>query len=387
MTYDFDQVANRRHSDSLKWDWYAEDVLPFWVADMDFAPPPAVIDALRERVTHGIFGYGHRYQELAEVICARLLQRYRWSVQPQELMYLPGLGCGLNLVSRAIGEPGDQILMQTPIYPPFLSAPGDQQRELLTHQLNPYVEQDRLRYRIDFDGFESTITDRTGMFMLCNPHNPVGEMYTMAELTRLAEICARHGTVICADEVHCDLNLDHSEHQPIAAIDPDISQNCITLMAPSKTFNIAGLYFSFAVVQNPELRKRLEKAARGIVPNVNILGPHAALAAYRDGADWHRQLLIYLAGNRDFVFDYLARELPEIRATRPSATFLSWLDFRNTPAATDPHRYLLEHGRVALNSGDDFGPGGAGFARLNFGCPRTLLEEGLERIRKALRDR
>jgi cystathionine beta-lyase len=387
MSYDFDHLPDRRRSDSNKWNIYAPDVLPMWVADMDFKPPPAVLRALNERIDHGIFGYGHRDPELAEVIRERLARLYDWEVEPQDLMYLPGLGCALNLVCKAIGQPGDQVLIQTPIYPPFLDAPDNQDRRLATFELACHHQNGLLHYEIDFDAFERAIGDRPALFMLCNPHNPVGKMFERADLERLAETCCRNEVVICTDEIHCDLILDDHRHHPVAAVGPEISKRCITLMAPSKTFNLAGFYFGFAVVQDRELRRRLERAARGIVPHANIMGPHAALAAYRDGGRWVQDLLQYLVANRDFCLAFVRKHMPEIAVTAPNATFLLWMDCRSLDLDRDPYTFFLEHARVALNDGRAFGPGGEGFVRLNFGCPRVLLEEGLERMRVALKNR
>lgn len=223
--------------------------------------------------------------------------------------------------------------------------------------------------------------------MLCHPHNPVGRAFDEAELQRLAAFCERHDLTICSDEIHCDLLLDGRQHKPFATLALEIAQRCITLMAPSKTFNIAGLGASFAIIENPKLRSRFQHTMRGIVPDTNILALHAALAAYRYGGDWLRELLDYLARNRDYAVDYVTRHLPGVRVTIPQATYLLWLDCRQTVAADNPHRFFLEHAEVALNDGLTFGPGGQGFVRLNFGCSRATLHEGLERMRAALAKR
>ena len=386
MPYDFDRLPPRRYTDSLKWHRYG-DALPLWVADMDFPAPEPVLAALHERIAHGVFGYGAPPDALTETLCARMADRYRWTVTPEQIVYLPGLVCGLNVVCRAIGEPGDEVLVQTPVYPPFLSAPGHQERRLITAELTAECRDGRLYYTFDDAAFAARIGPHTRLFMLCHPHNPVGRAFNEEELTRLAVICERYDLTVCSDEIHCDLLLDGRRHTPLAALNPDIAQRCITLMAPSKTFNIPGLGASFAIIQNPELRRRCKQALRGIVPDVNILGLVAAQAAYQYGDDWLQALRAYLAANRDSVIDFVARRLPGVRTTVPEATYLAWLDCRDAGIPGNPHEFFLQQTEVALNDGAAFGPGGEGFVRLNFGCSRTLLTEGLERMETALAGR
>lgn len=386
MPHDFDHAPDRRGSDSLKWQRYG-DALPLWVADMDFGSPEPVLTALHERVRHEVLGYGAPPDALSAVICARMDALYHWTVTPDQIVYLPGLVCGLNVACRAVGAPGDAVLVQTPVYPPFLSAPIHQDRQLRIAELTAETRAGRLHYRFDDAILAAAISPQTRLFMLCHPHNPVGRVFSPAELLRLAALCERHDLTVCADEIHGDLLLDGHTHTPFATLAPEIAQRCITLMAPSKTFNIAGLGASFAIIQNPELRRRFQHAMRGIVPDPNILGLHAALAAYQRGADWLQALRSYLTANRDEVLDFVDRHLPGIRVTAPEATYLAWLDCRAADLPEDPHRFFLRHAGVALNDGATFGPGGAGFVRLNFGCPRALLAEGLERMRTSLAQR
>ena len=383
MSHDFDRPPARRGSDSLKWQRYG-DALPLWVADMDFAAPEPVLAALHDRVKHGVFGYGAPPTELTEVLCARMAELYRWTVEPEQIVYLPGLVSGLNVVCRAVGESGDEVLVQEPVYPPFLTAPGQQERRLVTAELTAEPRAGRLYYTFDDDAFAAAIGPRTRLFILCHPHNPVGRAFEVEELRRLAMLCERHDLTICSDEIHCDLLFDGRHHTPFATLSPDIAQRCVTLMAPSKTFNIPGLGASFAIIQNPELRRRFQQALRGIVPDANVLGLTAALAAYQHGDAWLRDLLDYLAANRAFLVDAIDRTLPGLRTTVPEATYLAWLDCRETKIAGNPHRFFLERAGVALNDGATFGPGGAGFVRLNFGCARATLAEALERMRAAL---
>jgi cystathionine beta-lyase len=382
MSYDFDQIIDRRHTESLKWRYYDEDVLPLWVADMDFAVPEPVIRALQERVAHGIFGYGLPPGSLREVIQERLARLYGWHVETGEILFVPGVVTGFNLACRAIGAPGDEVLVETPVYPPMLSAPGDAERIC---KVVPLVE-GRERYEHDFDAFEQAVTEHTSLFLFCNPHNPVGRVFEIAELERLAEICLRHDIVICSDEIHCDFIYQRHRHIPIASLSPEVAAQTITLLAPSKTYNIAGLSCSVGVIQNPDLRARLKKTCTGLVPHVNVLGYTAGLAAYRDGQAWLDALLIYLEANRDYLLKYIAAAMPSIKCKQPEGTFLAWLDCREAPIPGDPHQFFLEHARVALNDGTTFGKGGEGFVRLNFGCPRATLTEALERMQVALEE-
>ena len=293
MIYDFDAGPDRRATESEKWRAYPPDVLPLWVADMDFVSPEPVIRALRERVEHGVFGYPHEPPELREIIVARLADRYGWQIRLEDLVYIPGVIRGFNLACHTVAEPGGSVLVQTPVYPPMLSAAGTAG---MTRQDAPLARDANGSYRVDWENFDSAITDQTRLFILCNPHNPVGRVFRRDELTRMAQTCLRRGVLICSDEIHCDLVYPGQRHIPIASLDPAIAQNTITLMAPSKTFNIAGLDCSFAIIQNAELRQRYQDAQRGLVGGIDVMGWTAALAAYRDGDEWLTQVLAYRIG-------------------------------------------------------------------------------------------
>jgi cystathionine beta-lyase len=384
IQYDFDLPYERRGTDSEKWKAFGNEVLPLWVADMDFPAPPAVLQALHERVAHGIFGYGGVTAELSEAICHRLWEYYHWAVTPDQLLFLPGLVSGLNISCRAVCPPGAGVLVQTPIYPPFLSAPVNQGLHVNIAELFVTRSKQWLHYSIDYNAFEAAIQSHTRLFMLCNPHNPVGRCYTREELINLAEICTRNDLIICADEIHCDLLLENSSHLPIASLSPEIAKRCITLMAPSKTFNIAGLYCGFAIIQNPSLRKQYQLAAQGIMPEVNLLGFTAALAAYKNGETWHKELMVYLNGNRNVFTDYVQEHLPMLRTTIPEGTFLAWLDCSATGIIGNQHEFFLNHAKVALNDGQRFGQGGNDFVRLNFGCSRSTLTQALMQMKFAL---
>ncbi|HEU4437730.1 MAG TPA: MalY/PatB family protein [Methylomirabilota bacterium] len=383
MTYDFDRVIDRRHTLSNKWRKYPADVLPFWVADMDFRSPEPVVRAMRERVEHGVYGYGFDDPEFAEVFADRAQKRYGWKISPEAVVLVAGVIPGFNVACRALTSPGDGLLMQVPVYPPILRSPGNHG---LTRDAAPLGRQRDGRYVADLDALRAAIHERTRAFLLCNPHNPVGRVFTREELTGMAATCLERGLPIIADEIHCDLLYSGQRHVPIASLGPEVEQRTITLMAPSKTFNLAGLKVSVAVIPNASLRERF-LAARGdlVQAQVNIMGYAAALAAYRDGHDWLEQLMRYLEANRDYLAQYVARHLPGITMVTPEGTYLAWLDCCGArPAAADPFTFFLERAKVAFNDGALFGPGGEGFVRLNFGTPRALLTEGLERMRRAL---
>ena len=380
MSCDLDQIIDRRGTCCYKWDRYPEDVLPLPVADMDFVSPEPVLRGLHQRVDHGVFGYTEAPGALYDVIRERLDALYGWEVTKEQILFLPGVVVGFNLACHAIGEPGDAVLVQPPVYGPFLSAPGNARRVLQCAE----VQRRGDRYEVDFDAFEAAMTERTRTFILCNPHNPVGRVYERGELERMAEICLRHDVVICSDEIHCDLLFSGHEHIPIASLAPEVAQKTITLMAPSKTFNIAGLKCSFAVIQDEALRERYRTAHAGLVSGVNLFGYPAALAAYSEGQEWLLQVLAYLEGSRDLLRDYVTEELPGIEMVVPEGTYLAWLDCRAAGIPGRPGAFFLEAARVALNEGAAFGPGGEGFVRLNFACTRALLQEALERMKGAL---
>jgi len=381
MNYDFDRVIDRSSTESAKWRRYGNDVLPLWVADMDFVVPEPVIRALRERVEFGVFGYPTEVPGLRPVLVERLKHLYGWQVEPEALILLPGVVTGFNLAIRAVTSAGDGVLAQTPVYYPILHAPGNANCILDEMELS---RQSDGSYSIDFDRFEAAITKQTRIFVLCNPHNPVGRVFRREELERMAEICLRHELVICSDEIHCDLIFPGHAHLPIASLAPELGQRTITLMAPSKTYNLAGLQCSFAIIENPELRKQYLAHRAGLVPWVNVLGQAAALAAYRDGQPWLEELLGYLAANRDFLYAYVATNFPGITMHKPEGTYLAWLDCRQAGIHGNPHKFFLEKAKVAMNDGAPFGRGGEGFVRLNFGCPRATLEEALDRMKGAL---
>lgn len=379
----FDEPLNRRQSESIKWRLFDEDVLPMWVADMDFRSPEPVMEALHQRIEHGVFGYPGMLDGLVETIVARMQNQYGWSIQPEDVMLVPGVVTGFNYTAHALCNPGEGMLMQTPVYHPFLDAPKNAG---LLRQETLLVRDEAGQYQVDFEAFEAAITPQTRLFLLCNPHNPVGRVFRREELERMADICLRHGLLICSDEIHCDLVFAPNRHIPIASLAPEIAQNTVTLMAPSKTYNIAGLECSFAVVPNPQLREKLQNGRQGLVGFVNILGQTAALAAYQHGQPWLDALLAYLKDNLDTLERTVREELPGVSIARPEGTYLAWLDCRET-GLEDSCAFFLKEARVAVNDGREFGRGGEGFVRFNFGCPRAQLNEALERMKSALLSR
>lgn len=380
MTYDFDQPVDRRRSDSTKWRIYGDDVLPLWTADMDFRSPEPVVEALRARVEHGVFGYCVEPPELGDVIVERLARLYDWRVDADAIVLQTGTQAGFEHVCRVAAAVEDGVLVQPPVYPPIVGAPA---RNGSIHQEAPLVMRPDGAWEIDLDAFNAAITDRTRVFILCNPHNPVGRVFGREELERLAAICLRRNVLICSDEIHCDLLFDGHRHVPIASLDPEVARRSVTLIAPSKTFNVPGLRCSIAIVPDPALRRRLRVGSPEFA-EVNSLGLVAALAAYRNGQEWLDEVLAYLRANRDFVVDYVRRELPGIDMVAPEATYLAWLDCRPSGIAGNPQQFFLEQGRVALHDGASFGTGGEGFVRLNFACPRSTLSQALARMKDAL---
>jgi cystathionine beta-lyase len=380
MTFDFDRRIDRAASDSRKWRKFAgQDVLPLWIADMDFAAPPAVVAALHRRVDHGVFGYGMALPPLVEALVAYCEAHYQWKIDPAWIVWLPGLVTGLNVAAAAFGEAGDEILTCTPVYPPFLSAPRNQGCETVAV---PLAVRPDGRYEFDWPALEAAVTARTRQFSLCSPHNPVGRVFTRAELERVAAFCERHNLILVSDDIHCDLILDDLPHIPVAALSAAAAARTITLMAPSKTYNIPGLACSFAIISDAKLRTAFVRATAGIVPEMNVLGYAACEGALRDGEPWRQALLAYLRGNRDFLAAFVGTHLPGVTMTPCEATYLAWLDVSalNLP---NPGRFFETHG-VGLADGAQYGTPVGRFVRLNFGCPRATLTEALDRMARAV---
>jgi len=378
---DFDRVVDRRQSDSIKWNYYDEDVTPMWIADTDFESPPCVIEALHERVSHGIFGYAKVADSLYDVVIERKKQRFNWDVSKPQISFVPGIVTGFNLAIRAVCQPGDAVIYQTPAYPPFLSAPESGGFRSVHNEM---IQQADRSYLIDFDSFERQIVDnKVKAFILCNPQNPTGRVFSRKELEQLAEICLRHHVVICSDEIHCDIVYHEHTHIPIASLSKEVSENTLTFIAPSKTYNIAGLHASVAIIQSEKLFTQFCRAREGIVGNPGLLALVAAEAAFRGGDDWLRQCIDYLTVNRDWLVENVPRLLPGVKMAKPQATFLGWLDCRET-GLTNPQKFFLEKARIGFNEGSAFGSNGCGFVRLNFGTQKAILEDAVRRMSGAL---
>ena len=394
MTFDFESLPDRRGTGSLKWDKYAgRDVIPMWVADMDFRSPPCVIEALASRVGHGVFGYTEPHAEVTGATVAWLRDRHGVDAQADWLVWFPGLVPALNVVCRAFGTIGDEVLALTPVYPPFLTAPGFSDRVSVTVPL----ALDGDRWEVDVARLEAALTPRTRVLIFCNPHNPVGRVFTESEVRAVMELCRARGVVFCSDEIHADLVLGpmaptggsdaegrasghDMRHVSAAAIGE--APHAIVLMAPSKTFNTPGLSCAFALIPDPSVRMAVRRAARGLITEVNAMGYVACAAAFREGEPWRRALIDVLRGNRDALYRFVAEKMPTIRLRPMEATYLAWLDCRDL--GVDDPAGLFEKAGVGLSDGRHFGPGGEGFVRLNFGCPRSRLMEALRRMEAAL---
>lgn len=375
MEFDFETLIDRRGTGSLKWEKYAgRDVLPFWVADMDFVSPPAVLEALQTRLDHGVFGYTLPTPEAVAAVLRYLADVQGLAVERDELVWMPGLVPALNVCAAAYAEPGEEILTCTPVYPPFLSAPVWRDRVLKTVALT--LEGDR--YTFDWAGLEAAVTPKTRAFILCNPHNPVGRVYTRDELERLAAFCEAHNLVLLSDEIHCDLVLDPAvRHIPTLGLGESVAARTVAMYAPSKTYNLPGLCCAFLVIPDARLRGRFRLAARGYITEVNALGYAGCAAAFSHGEPWRQELLNVLRANRDRLYAFLAEHCPKIVIQPMEATYLAWLDVRAL-GLENPVAHFEAHG-IGLSNGVDFYA--PGFLRFNFGCPPALLEQGLSRLK------
>lgn len=374
--FDFTTRIDRTGTGSLKWDRYP-DAMPLWVADMDFRSPPAVLKALRATVDHGVFGYTVPYPTVETAVTDYLARVHQLDVSPDQLAWTPGMVPVLNLLCQGFAEPGDGVMTASPVYPPFLTAPKNQTREL---QAIPLTEVDG-QATFDFVRMEAEVHERTKVFILCNPHNPVGRVYTRDELERLADFCIRHDLILVSDEIHCDLVLNpDTPHISMASLGDEIAARTFTLMSPSKTYNIPGLATAYAIFPNPDLKRRLARATKDIFTEINIFGYAGCAAAYTHGEPWRQALLDVLRTNRDLVYAFMAEHHPEVGMRPMDATYLAWMDFRPWAEARGierPWKHFLDRG-IALSDGTPFGA--PGFLRLNFGCPTAYLEEALGKM-------
>jgi len=385
--YDFDRWIDRRASDSIKWAFNEQlfgddDVISMWIADMDFAIPEPVSRAIQQRAAHPIYGYPMCAPTYSDALIAWWRRRHHWEIQKEWLTYNPGVIPALVVAILAFTQPGDKIVIQPPVYPPFFNIVKHNGRQIVENALR--VENGR--YQMDFADLEKRLDSRTKMLILCNPHNPVGRVWTRAELTRLGEICLAKHIIIVSDEIHADIVYPWAKHVPIASISDAFAQNTITCLAPSKTFNLAGLYASATIIPNPRWQAQFNHTLESLAhKSINVLGIVALEAAYRCGEAWLDQLLDYLRGNLDLAMEYIAARIPEIQVIRPEGTYLLWLDCRALGLAPVALKeFMLKQARVALNDGPTFGTQGEGFQRMNIACPRTVLAEALRRIEAAV---
>lgn len=388
MEYNFNRVPDRRIPGVVnKWTYYPGDPLPMWVADMDFPAPKPILDALRQAVRHGVLGYELPSQALLETVAARMERLYSWKVKPEWVIPVTGIVNGFNIAARAFGASKKKYLIQPPVYNEFHELKNNVGLKQLDAPLVKRVRGNLLHYEIDWDLFKRQ-AKKAGMFLLCNPHNPLGIIFSRSDLRRMAEICLENKVLMISDEIHSELLLDDRKFTPLARLSSEVAKNTITLIAPSKTFNVPGLFCGFAIIPDKELRDEYVKAANHLRVHVASLGLRAAQAAFSGECDeWLKELRCYLTGNRDFLIDYVTTKMPGVRITMPQATYLAWLDFTQLEVETSPYEFFFEKAKVALSDGAIFGENGKGHVRLNFGTSRRILQQGLERMDQALHAR
>lgn len=386
----FDETVERKNTDSLKYDFaaqygMAEDVLPLWVADMDFRAPEAVLSALHERVEHGIFGYTEVKEDYADIVADWQEKRFGWRPRREWLVKTPGVVFGLNHVVRALTEPGDAVLIQQPVYYPFASLVRDNGRQLVNNELL----WDGKRYRIDFEDFERKIADNgVKLFLLCSPHNPVGRVWTKEELARMGEICLRYNVFVASDEIHSDFTYGGHPHTVFAAVSEKLAQRSVICTSPSKTFNLAGLQISNLFIPDQELREKVKRQLHITgYEECNIFGLTACRAAYRHGEAWLKELTAYLRGNVDYVGVFLKEQIPQIRVVEPEGTYLLWLDCSGLSLEEKAlSEFMAKKAKLWLDAGSMFGEKSGQFMRMNLTCPRSVLKTAMERLREAVRE-
>lgn len=393
MTHNFDEIIERRNTDSIKWTHYPADVLPMWVADMDFLTPEPIRNALHAMLDRGVLGYEFLQRRTKEVVAARMQRLYGWQVDPEWVVATTGVVTGFNIAARAVCQPGDGVLIHTPAYNMFHALYKNLN---LVKQFSPLTltaDANVLHAELDWETFARTFHSndaRTKMFLFCHPHNPLGKVFRREELQAMAETAMQQDAIIVSDEIHSELMLDGSKHIPIAVLSPEIADKTITLIAASKTFNTAGLFCAFAIIPNAELRTRFVRANDEITGHVASMGLVASEAAFSGACDdWLNELRVYLKGNRDFVVDYLTENFPDARFTIPQATYLQWIDFseyvRIGKMDKKPYDFFLENAKVALGNGKIFDEDCENYVRLNFAAPRSMVQEGLQRMLLSLK--
>lgn len=383
--YDFDRVTPRREMGALKWDtgrlFKQDDLIPLWVADMDFPAPPEVVELMTSRAEHGIYGYSSRKQSYHDALIGWLDRRHRWKIQQEWIAYAPGVVPALSMLVLTFTEPGDRIVLQSPVYPPFFEVIGENGRVVAENEL---VLRDG-SYEMDLADLEKHLSSGAKMMFLCNPHNPVGRVWREDELRKVVELCQRYGVLLVSDEIHADLVYPNHRHIPVASLSEEAARQTITCLSTGKTFNLAGLHTAAVIIPDAARKKAYEKTLRALHLFIeNYFGSFAAQAAYTYGEEWLDELIVYLQGNLDFLEQTIRRELPGVHLIRPEGTYLAWLDVRAwgmSPTAIK--KWMYQEAKVALNEGSTFGRQGAGFLRINLACPRVTLAEGLSRIVRA----
>ena len=387
MKFNFDKIIDRTNNFSAKWsemnkNFGTNNLLPMWVADMDFLTAPCVMEALKDRLEQGIFGYTTRPSSYNESIVNWLDNRFSWKINQEWLMFSPAVITSISLLIQNLTQKNDKIMIQEPVYSPFHSIVESNERNLV---ISPLVKLDDGSYVMDYEDIEAKIKD-VKVFILCNPHNPVGRVWTREELTRLGEICLKHNVLVISDEIHSDIILKNHKHTPFASISKEFSENTITCMAPTKTFNLAGLQSSFLVISNPYYYEVMDKAFSILdIKRNNAFSLIATEAAYNYGEDWLYELIKYIEDNVDFAIDYIKNHIPQLKVKKPEGTYLLWVDFSNLNVdKEDLKNALINKGRIALSDGSSFGIGGDGYYRINLACPRSMVLEGLKRIEFAI---
>ena len=391
MKYDFNQICDRKNTNCFKWDFIQsifgnDDVIPMWVADMDFPVAAPIVEALKRRAEHEFYGYTKASTDVIQSVVDRMWDKYAWKIKSEWIVFTPGVVPALNIAVRMLTHPGDEIILQEPVYYPFFPAVTSSGCQIVNNQLKLING----RYEMDYEDLEHQFHARIGMLpvpnrikaiMLCNPHNPVGRLWSKEELTKLGDIAIKHGVVVISDEIHCELLFKDHQHTPFASISEEFEQNSIVCMSPSKTFNLAGLEVSSIIIPNKKLRHLFINTRTGILPEPNLFGYTALEAAYRLGDEWLDQLLDYLQGNLDFLLKYFANRIPKIKVIKPQGTYLIWLDCRDLGMDDMTLRnFMRDKAKVGFDDGFLFGSGGSGFQRMNIACPRPILEEALIRI-------
>ena len=390
MKYNFDELIDRRNTGAVKTDlckkmFGTDDLIPIWVADMDFRTPDFIIDAINNRCKHPILGYTVPDEEYFNSIIRWIDARHGWKLERSWLGFLPGIVPGLAFAVNALTQTGDQIIIQPPVYPPFIHVPSKNDRELI---YNPLKVVDG-RFEMDLEDLEYKITDRTRMFILCNPHNPGGRTWDADTLIKVAEICHKHGVLVVSDEIHSDMALPGNVHTPFASVSELAEQNSITYMAPSKTFNMAGLVSSSYIIPNSEIRKKFSDFMdNSELANGNIFAYVAAQAAYENGTEWLTEMIRYIQGNVDYIVEFLGKNIPQIKPMIPQASFLIWLDCAGLEMNSHQlQEFMVKEARLGLNKGTTFGPGGEQHLRLNIGCSREVLKQAMEQLKSAINSR